>query len=126
MDKGKVIAQYNVNAGLMDEFEQSEISGKSFNFSKSVLYALESVSDEQMTTYLSRIQRGGLVQSFSSRSILYALSCCVGTAIEEPSSVATFKSLVSEKNLFLVAIIMNRRLKKGLGAGGKPFLKLID
>ncbi|KAK8664610.1 hypothetical protein V6N13_084390 [Hibiscus sabdariffa] len=74
MDKGKVIAQYNADAGLMAEFEQSGVSGKSFNYSKSVLYAPESVPDEQMTAYLSRIQRGGLVQPFG---------CMI--AIEEPS-----------------------------------------
>ncbi|KAK8608105.1 hypothetical protein V6N13_023538 [Hibiscus sabdariffa] len=74
MDKGKVIAQYNADAGLMAEFEQSGVSGKSFNYSRSVLYAPQSVPDEQMTTYLSRIQRGGLVQPFG---------CMV--AIEEPS-----------------------------------------
>ncbi|GMI77724.1 phytochrome E [Hibiscus trionum] len=73
-DKGKAIAQYNADAGLMAEFEQSGVSGKSFNYSKSVLFAPQSVSDEQMAAYLSRIQRGGLVQPFG---------CMV--AIDEPS-----------------------------------------
>ncbi|KAK8510834.1 hypothetical protein V6N13_097599 [Hibiscus sabdariffa] len=66
MDKAKVIAQYNVNAGFMDEFEQLEISVKSFNYSKSVLYAMKNVPVEQMMTYLSRIQKDSLVRPFGS------------------------------------------------------------
>ncbi|GKU94263.1 hypothetical protein SLEP1_g7783 [Rubroshorea leprosula] len=73
IDKGKAIAQYNVDAGLMAEFEESGVSGKSFNYSRSVLYAPQNVADEQITAYLARIQRGGLVQPFG---------CMV--AIEEP------------------------------------------
>ncbi|KAE8674232.1 Phytochrome E [Hibiscus syriacus] len=74
MDKGKVIAQYNADAGLMAEFEQSGDSGKSFNYSKSVICPPQSVLDEKMTAYPSRIQRGGLVQPFG---------CMI--SIEEPS-----------------------------------------
>ncbi|KAE7996294.1 hypothetical protein FH972_001026 [Carpinus fangiana] len=62
--RDKVIVQYNADAGLMAEFELSAVSGKSFNYSRSVLHAPQSVPEEQITTYLSRIQRGGLIQPF--------------------------------------------------------------
>ncbi|KAL7142527.1 hypothetical protein ABFS83_08G129500 [Erythranthe nasuta] len=59
------MAQYSADARLMAEFEKSGGSGKLFNYSKSVSYAPPSAStEEQMTAYLSRIQRGGLVQPF--------------------------------------------------------------
>ncbi|KAL8045658.1 hypothetical protein ABFX02_08G129200 [Erythranthe guttata] len=59
------MAQYSADARLMAEFEKSGASGKLFNYSKSVSYAPQSAStQEQMTAYLSRIQRGGLVQPF--------------------------------------------------------------
>lgn len=63
-DKGKEIARYNADAGILAEFEQSGVSGKSFNYSRSVLNASQSVPEEQITAYLSRIQRGGLIQPF--------------------------------------------------------------
>lgn len=63
-DKGKEIARYNADAGILAEFEQSGVSGKSFNYSRSVLHASQSVPEEQITAYLSRIQRGGLIQPF--------------------------------------------------------------
>ena len=62
--RDKVIVQYNADAGLMAEFELSAVSGKSFNYSRSVLHAPQSVPEEQITAYLSRIQRGGLIQPF--------------------------------------------------------------
>lgn len=74
INKGKAIAQYNADAGLMAEFEQSGVSGRSFNYSRSVIYAPQSVPEEKITAYLSRIQRGGLIQPFG---------CMV--AIEEPN-----------------------------------------
>ncbi|KAF5472437.1 hypothetical protein F2P56_009157 [Juglans regia] len=72
--RGKAIVQYNADARLMAEFEQSGVSGKSFDYSRSVLDAPQSVPEEQMNAYLSRIQRGGLVQPFG---------CML--AIEEPT-----------------------------------------
>ncbi|XXG61662.1 hypothetical protein AAC387_Pa05g0214 [Persea americana] len=63
--KNKAIAQYNVDARLLAAFEQSGESGKSFDYSKSLKSsAAEQAPEEQMTAYLSRIQRGGLIQSF--------------------------------------------------------------
>jgi phytochrome E len=72
--RDKAIVQYNADAGLMAEFEQSAVSGKTFNYSRSVLHAPQSVPEEQITAYLSRIQRGGLIQPFG---------CML--AIEEPT-----------------------------------------
>ncbi|KAF3449856.1 hypothetical protein FNV43_RR05935 [Rhamnella rubrinervis] len=63
-NRAKQNAQYNVDAGLMAEFELSGVSGKSFDYSRSVLHAPQSVPEEQITAYLSRIQRGGLIQPF--------------------------------------------------------------
>ncbi|XVE51544.1 hypothetical protein DITRI_Ditri02bG0050500 [Diplodiscus trichospermus] len=85
INKGKAIAQYNADAGLMAEFEQSAVSGKSFNYSKSVIYAPQSVPEEKITAYLSRIQRGGLIQPFG---------CMI--AIEEP----TFRIIGYSENCF--------------------------
>lgn len=79
------IAQYNADAALLAEFEQSGVSGKSFNYSRSVLSAPDTVPEGQITTYLSRIQRGGLIQSFG---------CMI--AIEEP----TFRIISSSENCF--------------------------
>lgn len=58
----KEIAQYNADAGLMAEFEQSRVSGKSFKYARSVLHAPQSVPEEHITAYFSRMQRGGLIQ----------------------------------------------------------------
>lgn len=64
INRGKEIARYNADAGLLAEFEQSGVSGKSFNYSRSVLYASQTVPEEQITAYLSKIQRGGTIQPF--------------------------------------------------------------
>lgn len=82
---GKAIAQYNADAGLLAEFEKSTVSGKSFNYSRSVLYPPHSVPEEHLTAYFSRIQRGALVQSFG---------CML--AIEEP----TFRIICYSENCF--------------------------
>ncbi|GFZ06183.1 phytochrome E [Actinidia rufa] len=85
MNPNKAIDQYNADAGLLAEFEQSAESGKSFNYSKSVTHAPKVVPEEQITAYLSKIQRGGLIQSFG---------CML--AIEEP----TFKIISYSENCF--------------------------
>lgn len=72
--KNQTMAQYNADARLLAEFEQTGESGMSFNYTRSVTRAPENASEEQMTAYLSRIQRGGLIQPFG---------CML--AIEEPS-----------------------------------------
>ncbi|KAI3466789.1 hypothetical protein Pfo_023452 [Paulownia fortunei] len=75
MNTNRTMAQFNADARLMAEFEKSGVSGKFFNYSKSVPHATQALStEEQITAYLSRIQRGGLVQPFG---------CML--AIEEPN-----------------------------------------
>lgn len=44
----KAMAQYNADAGLLAEFEQSADSGKSFNYSRSVTNAPKKVPEEQI------------------------------------------------------------------------------
>ncbi|XP_054779133.1 phytochrome E-like isoform X2 [Prosopis cineraria] len=97
-DKDKAIAQYSADAGILAEYEQSGVSGKWFDYSRSVLDAPKSVSDEKMTAYLSRIQRGGLVQPFG----------CMLT-IEEP----TFRIIGYSENCFEM-----------LGLNGNPHSKV--
>ncbi|XP_068325771.1 phytochrome B [Pyrus communis] len=60
----KAIAQYTVDARLHAVFEQSGESGKSFDYSQSMKTTKDSVPEQQITAYLSRIQRGGHVQPF--------------------------------------------------------------
>ncbi|CAH9141515.1 unnamed protein product [Cuscuta epithymum] len=79
----KAMAQYNADAKLMAEFEQSGESGKSFNYTRSVINATQDASEEEMIAYLSRIQRGGLIQPFG---------CML--AVEEP----TFKIIGFSEN----------------------------
>ncbi|KAL6991378.1 hypothetical protein U1Q18_009491 [Sarracenia purpurea var. burkii] len=83
--KSKAMAQYNADARILAEFEQSADSGKSFNYSRSIIDTPQSVPSEQITAYLSRIQRGSLIQPFG---------CMI--AIEEP----TFKILAYSENCF--------------------------
>ncbi|XP_023519751.1 phytochrome E-like [Cucurbita pepo subsp. pepo] len=63
-NRAAALVQYNADAGLLNKFEQSDASGESFNYSRSVLEAPQSVPEEQITAYLSKIQRGGMVQPF--------------------------------------------------------------
>ncbi|KAM0962568.1 hypothetical protein ACFX13_022094 [Malus domestica] len=60
----KAIAQYTVDARLHAVFEQSGESGKSFDYSQSMKTTKDSVPEQQITAYLSKIQRGGHVQPF--------------------------------------------------------------
>lgn len=60
----KAVAQYTVDAKLHAVFEQSGESGKSFDYSQSVRTTTHSVPEQQITAYLSRIQRGGHIQPF--------------------------------------------------------------
>ncbi|KAA3481185.1 phytochrome B [Gossypium australe] len=70
----KAIAQYTVDARLHAVFEQSGESGKSFDYSQSVKTTTQSVPEQQITAYLSKIQRGGHIQPFG---------CMI--AVDEPS-----------------------------------------
>ncbi|KAG6667979.1 hypothetical protein I3843_01G129800 [Carya illinoinensis] len=60
----KAIEQFTVDARLHAVFEQSGESGKSFDYSQSVRATTQSVPEQQITAYLSRIQRGGHIQPF--------------------------------------------------------------
>ncbi|XP_059444312.1 phytochrome B [Corylus avellana] len=60
----RAIEQYTVDARLHAVFEQSGESGKSFDYSQSVKTTTQSVPEQQITAYLSRIQRGGHIQPF--------------------------------------------------------------
>ncbi|XP_075476161.1 LOW QUALITY PROTEIN: phytochrome B-like [Primulina tabacum] len=60
----KAVAQYTVDARLHAVFEQSGESGKSFDYSQSVKASTQSVPEQQITAYLSRIQRGSHIQPF--------------------------------------------------------------
>ncbi|KFK36127.1 phytochrome d [Arabis alpina] len=62
----KAIQQYTVDARLHAVFEQSGESGKSFDYSQSLKTTTygSSVPEQQITAYLSRIQRGGYIQPF--------------------------------------------------------------
>ncbi|KAK3002566.1 hypothetical protein RJ639_022061 [Escallonia herrerae] len=62
--KNKAIAQYTVDARLHAVFEQSGESGKSFDYSQSIKTTTQSVPEQQITAYLSKIQRGGHIQPF--------------------------------------------------------------
>ncbi|XP_027115886.1 phytochrome B isoform X1 [Coffea arabica] len=60
----KAVAQYTVDAKLHAVFEQSGESGKSFDYSQSVRTTTHSAPEQQITAYLSKIQRGGHIQPF--------------------------------------------------------------
>ncbi|MED6217557.1 hypothetical protein PIB30_018951 [Stylosanthes scabra] len=60
----RALAQYSADAEILADFEQSNVSGKSFDYTKSVVDPPKSVSEQKMTAYLSTIQRGGLIQPF--------------------------------------------------------------
>ncbi|KAI3880703.1 hypothetical protein MKX03_008114 [Papaver bracteatum] len=64
----KKVAQYTIDARLHAAFEQSAESGKSFDYSQSIKNNNTPqpiiVRDQQITAYLSKIQRGGHIQPF--------------------------------------------------------------
>ncbi|KAF9619789.1 hypothetical protein IFM89_009311 [Coptis chinensis] len=60
----KAIAQFTVDAKLHAVFEQSGESGKSFDYSQSVRTTTQSVPEQQINAYLTKIQRGGHIQPF--------------------------------------------------------------
>ncbi|KAL3522629.1 hypothetical protein ACH5RR_015463 [Cinchona calisaya] len=105
MNKSKaVMAQYSADARLLAEFEQSGESGKSFNYIRSVANAPQTVNEDEMTAYLTRIQRGGLIQPFG----------CMLT-VEEP----TFKIIGYSENCFdllgIENLVESRKLECLLG-----------
>ncbi|KAF7840406.1 phytochrome E isoform X2 [Senna tora] len=100
-----IIAQYSADAGILAEYEQSGASGKSFDYSRSVLNPAQSVPEEKMIAYLSRIQRGGHVQPFGCmlaieeltfRIIGYSENCfeMLGLALDRKFDSKQFVSLI--------------------------------
>lgn len=83
MAVSKAIAQYTVDARLHAVFEQSGESGKSFDYSQSVRTTSQSVPEQQISAYLSKIQRGGHIQPFG---------CMI--AVDEP----TFRVIAYSEN----------------------------
>lgn len=83
MTVSKAIAQYTVDARLHAVFEQSGESGKSFDYSQSVRTTSQSVPEQQISAYLSKIQRGGHIQPFG---------CMI--AVDEP----TFRVIAYSEN----------------------------
>ncbi|XP_059632808.1 phytochrome B isoform X2 [Cornus florida] len=60
----RAVAQYTADARLHAVYEQSGGSGKSFDYSQSIRTTPQSVPEQQITAYLSKIQRGGHIQPF--------------------------------------------------------------
>lgn len=108
--KNKSTAQYNADAKLLADFEQSAESGKSFNYSKSIVNAPQLVPGEQITAYLSKIQRGSLIQPFG---------CML--AIQGP----TFKIIGYSENCFdllgLHTLFGAQQLKDLIGIDARTF-----
>nr|AHZ63960.1 phytochrome [Welwitschia mirabilis] len=63
-NRAMAMAQYNADARLHHVFEESGESGKSFDYTRSLKSSTESVPEQQITAYLSRMQRGGTIQPF--------------------------------------------------------------
>ncbi|KZV56023.1 Phytochrome E isoform 1 [Dorcoceras hygrometricum] len=100
MNSNRAMAQYNADARLMAEFEQSGKSGKFFNYSKSVAHAPNTLStEEEMTAYLSKIQRGSLVQAFGCMLAIEEPSFKVIGYSENCFDMLGLKSVVEGKNL---------------------------
>ncbi|GJT46569.1 phytochrome E [Tanacetum coccineum] len=85
VNKNQSLAQYSADARLLSEYEQSVGSGKSFNYSNLLTHAPKAVAEQEMTAYLSTIQRGGFVQPFG---------CMM--AVHEP----TFRIISFSENCF--------------------------
>ncbi|KAG6396353.1 hypothetical protein SASPL_142501 [Salvia splendens] len=60
----KAVAQFTADARLHAVFELSSESGRSFDYSQSVRTTNQSIPEQQITAYLSKMQRGGLIQPF--------------------------------------------------------------
>ncbi|KAI3824613.1 hypothetical protein L1987_06077 [Smallanthus sonchifolius] len=84
-NKNQTLGQYGADARLLSEFEQSVGSGKSFNYTTLLTNQQKAVGEQEMTAYLSKIQRGGLVQPFG---------CMI--AVEEPN----FRIISFSENCF--------------------------
>ncbi|KAL0328944.1 UNVERIFIED_CONTAM: Phytochrome E [Sesamum calycinum] len=93
----RALAQYNADARLMAEFEQSGMSGKVFDYAKSVPAPQIPSSEEQMIAYLSKIQRGGLVQPFGCLLAIEELNFNITAYSENCFDMLGLKSLFESK-----------------------------
>lgn len=107
----RTMAQYNADARLMAEFEQSGMSGKFFNYSKSVPRVPQTLSsEEEMTAYLTKIQRGGLVQPFGCMLAIEEPSCNIIGHSENCFDMLGLKNLVEIKQSMVLIGIDARTL----------------
>ncbi|KAI3994970.1 hypothetical protein MKX01_019784 [Papaver californicum] len=105
-NKNKANDQYNEDANLLSDFETSSKSGTSFNYPELIHSAKVPVPDQQISSYLSKIQRGGYIQSFG----------CV-IAIEEPS----FRIITYSENTVKFLDIDNPAYQLLLGLDARTF-----
>ncbi|PHT82162.1 Phytochrome B [Capsicum annuum] len=99
----KAVAQYTIDARLHAAFEQSGEFGKSFDYSESVRNTDEHVTEHQITSYLTKIQRGGHIQPFGSTLAVDECKFCViaysENACDMLGATQTVPSLESSKFL---------------------------
>nr|GEW61991.1 phytochrome E [Tanacetum cinerariifolium] len=74
VNNNQSLAQYSADARLLSEYEQSAGSGKSFNYSTLLTHAPKAVAEQEMTAYLSAIQRGGFIQPFGCMIAVHELT----------------------------------------------------
>ncbi|MCL7030492.1 hypothetical protein MKW94_021250 [Papaver nudicaule] len=98
--------QYNEDASLLADFETSSKSGTSFNYPELIHSAKLPVPEQQISAYLTKIQRGGFIQSFG----------CMIT-IEEPS----FRIIAYSENTIQLLDIDNERIELLLGLDARSF-----
>ncbi|KAI3871888.1 hypothetical protein MKX03_012924 [Papaver bracteatum] len=138
----KTTAQYPVDARLDDVFEQSGDSGKCFDYLECLKSTSQSIPDEQqINTYLSRVQRGGHLQPFgcmiaaqestfrviayseNASEMLDTESLVVGTDVRTlftPSSASFLEKAFSSRNVsFFNPLWIHSK------NSGKPFFAIL-
>ncbi|MQL78532.1 hypothetical protein Taro_010975 [Colocasia esculenta] len=73
----RAVAQYTMDARLHAAFEQSGEFGRSFDYTQSVRAPSRRVPEQEITAYLSKIQRGGHIQPFGCTIAMDEFSFCV-------------------------------------------------
>ncbi|KAL2530642.1 Phytochrome B [Forsythia ovata] len=72
----KAVAQYPDDARIHAVFEQSTESGKFFDYSQNIMTTKDHVAEQQITAYLSKIQRGGHIQPFGCMIAVDEVNFC--------------------------------------------------
>ncbi|KAK4386506.1 Phytochrome E [Sesamum angolense] len=120
------LAQYNADARLMAEFEQSGMSGKVFDYAKSVPAPQIPSSEEQMIAYLSKIQRGGLVQPFGCLLAIEELNFNITAYSENCFDMLGLKSLFeSKESTSLIEISFLNPIWVHSRTNNKPFYAIL-